>query len=58
MHDYRVLSIARPGGPVTVDPVAIDVKDIPWASKQTWAPDAAYIFKPDGKIRPIEPFNR
>jgi len=22
--------------------VAIDVKDIPWASKQTWAPDAAY----------------
>ncbi|MFC3581508.1 glycoside hydrolase family 43 protein [Sphingomonas hylomeconis] len=42
MHDYRVLSMARPGGPVTVHPLAIDVKDIPWASKQTWAPDAAY----------------
>ena len=42
MHDYRVLSMDRIGGPVTVHPVAIDVKDIPWASKQTWAPDAAY----------------
>ena len=42
MHDYRVLSMDRPGGPVTVHPVAIDVKQIPWASKQTWAPDAAY----------------
>lgn len=42
MHDYRVLSMERVGGPVTVHPVAIDVKDIPWASKQTWAPDAAY----------------
>ncbi|EZP49930.1 Glycosyl hydrolases 43 family protein [Sphingomonas sp. RIT328] len=42
MHDYRILSMDRPGGPVTVHPVAIDVKDIPWASKQTWAPDAAY----------------
>ena len=42
MHDYQVLSMDRPGGPVTVNPVAIDVKDIPWASKQTWAPDAAY----------------
>lgn len=42
MHDYQVLSMDRIGGPVTVHPVAIDVKDIPWASKQTWAPDAAY----------------
>ena len=42
MHDYHVLSMDRVGGPVTVHPVAIDVKDIPWASKQTWAPDAAY----------------
>jgi hypothetical protein len=42
MHDYRVLSMDRIGGPVTVHPVAIDVKDIPWAAKQTWAPDAAY----------------
>ncbi|MGU3392369.1 glycoside hydrolase family 43 protein [Sphingomonas sp. M1A8_2b] len=42
MHDYRVLSMDRVGGPVTVHPVAIDVKNIPWASKQSWAPDAAY----------------
>ena len=42
MHDYHVLSMDRVGGPVTVHPVAIDVKDIPWASKQTWAPDAAH----------------
>ena len=42
MHDYRVLSMDRIGGPVTVHPVALDVTQIPWASKQTWAPDAAY----------------
>ena len=42
MHDYRILSMDRIGGPVTVHPVALDVKQIPWASKQTWAPDAAY----------------
>lgn len=42
MHDYRVLSMDRIGGPVTIHPVAIDVKQIPWAAKQTWAPDAAY----------------
>ncbi|WP_033923524.1 glycoside hydrolase family 43 protein [Sphingomonas sp. 37zxx] len=42
MRDYRVLSMDRPGGKVTIHPVAIDVAQIPWASKQTWAPDAAY----------------
>ena len=42
MHDYRVLRINRIGGPVTVGPVALDVKQVPWASKQMWAPDAAY----------------
>lgn len=42
MHDYRVLSMDRIGGPVTVHPVALDVKQVPWASKQTWAPDATY----------------
>ena len=42
MHDYQVLSMDRPGGPVTIHPVGIDVAQIPWASKQTWAPDAAY----------------
>ena len=42
MHDYRVLSMDRIGGPVTVGPVALDVSQVPWASKQMWAPDAAY----------------
>ena len=42
MHDYIVLSMDRIGGPVTINPVALDVKDVPWASKQMWAPDAAY----------------
>ena len=42
MHDYRVLSMDRMGGPVKIGPVALDVKDVPWASKQLWAPDAAY----------------
>src|SRR5439155_6211099 len=42
MHDYRVLRMDKIGGPVTIGPVALDVKDVPWASKQMWAPDAAY----------------
>lgn len=42
MKDYRVLSMDHIGGPVTIGPVALDVKDVPWASKQMWAPDAAY----------------
>lgn len=42
MRDYRVLSMDRIGGPVTVHPVALDVSQVPWASKQMWAPDAAY----------------
>lgn len=42
MRDYRVLSMDHPGGKVTVHPVALDLKDVPWASKQLWAPDAAY----------------
>lgn len=52
MVDYRVLSMDRIGGPVTVHPVGLHVKDVPWASKQMWAPDAAqrngryYLFFP------------
>lgn len=42
MRDYRVLSMDKIGGPVTVHDVALDVKDVPWASKQMWAPDAAF----------------
>jgi hypothetical protein len=42
MRDYRVLSMDRIGGPVKIHDVALDVKDVPWASQQMWAPDAAY----------------
>ena len=42
MRDYRILRMDRIGGPVTIGPVALDVKDVPWASQQMWAPDAAY----------------
>ena len=44
MHDYRVLEMDRIGGPVKIGPVALDVKDVPWASQQMWAPDAATSF--------------
>ncbi len=42
MRDYRILRMDQVGGPVTVGPVALDVKDVAWASQQMWAPDAAY----------------
>ena len=42
MRDYRVLSMDKVGGKVTIGPVALDVKQVPWADKQMWAPDAAF----------------
>jgi hypothetical protein len=42
MRDYHVLSMDSVGGKVTDHGVALDVKDIPWAGRQLWAPDAAY----------------
>jgi len=42
MRDYRVLELSEPGGKVTIGPVALDVDDVPWASKSMWAPDAAF----------------
>jgi hypothetical protein len=41
MKDYQVLSMDSIGGPVTVHPVGLDIKDVPWASEKMWAPDAA-----------------
>ena len=41
MRDYRVLSMETVGGPVTVHGVALDIKDVRWAGRQMWAPDAA-----------------
>ncbi|VVS96952.1 glycoside hydrolase family 43 protein [Erythrobacter sp. EC-HK427] len=42
MRDYQVLSMDRPGGPVTVHSPALDVAQVPWAERQMWAPDAAF----------------
>src|SRR5690606_21863100 len=42
MRDYRVLAMDEIGGKVTIGDVALDVADVPWASKQMWAPDAAF----------------
>jgi len=46
MEDYRVLSMDSPDSPATDHGVALHVKDVPWAERQMWAPDAA---RKDGK---------
>ncbi len=40
MEDYHVFSMDRPGGEVTDHGVALHVRDVPWAERQMWAPDA------------------
>jgi len=42
MRDYHILSMDSIGGKVTDHGVALSVKDIPWAGRQLWAPDAAF----------------
>lgn len=42
MKDYHILSMDSIGGAVTDHGVALDIKDIPWAGRQLWAPDAAF----------------
>ncbi|AMR32302.1 alpha-N-arabinofuranosidase [Mucilaginibacter sp. PAMC 26640] len=42
MKDYHILSMDSVGGKVTDEGVGLDIKDIPWAGRQLWAPDAAY----------------
>jgi hypothetical protein len=42
MRDYHVLSMDAVGGNVTDHGVALDIKNIPWAGRQLWAPDAAF----------------
>jgi hypothetical protein len=42
MKDYHVISLDSIGGKATIHPVALDIKDVPWAGRQMWAPDAAY----------------
>lgn len=42
MEDYHVLSMDGPQGKVIDHGVALHIKDVPWAEKQMWAPDAAF----------------
>jgi hypothetical protein len=55
MEDYHVFSMDGPSGPVTDHGVALHIKDVPWAEKQMWAPDAAHK---DGKYYLFFPAKR
>ncbi len=52
MEDYHVLSMETTASKTTDHGVALHVKDVPWAQKQMWAPDASekdgtyYLFFP------------
>lgn len=46
MEDYHVLSLDHPDGAATDHGVALHLRDVPWAARQMWAPDAAHK---DGK---------
>jgi len=41
MNDYHVLSLDSADGPITDHGVVLRAEDVPWVSKQLWAPDAA-----------------
>lgn len=42
MKDYRILSMDSPQSKVKDNGIALDIKDVAWAGRQMWAPDAAY----------------
>ncbi|WP_440874134.1 glycoside hydrolase family 43 protein [Thalassotalea sp. PLHSN55] len=42
MEDYHVLSVDKESGTAIDHGVALSIDDVPWASKQMWAPDAAH----------------
>lgn len=42
MMDYHILSMKTPGGRVTDHGTGLALHHIPWASRQLWAPDAAF----------------
>lgn len=58
MRDYHVLRLDSPTSPAEDCGVALDIKDVKWAQRQMWAPDAAtkdgkyYLYfpakRPDG----------
>jgi hypothetical protein len=46
MKDYHVYSLDSIGGPITDYGKVLDIDNVPWASRQMWAPDAT---EKDGK---------
>jgi hypothetical protein len=42
MRDYHILSMDSVSATIKDNGIGLDIKDIPWAGKQLWAPDAAY----------------
>jgi len=42
MEDYHVISKDDPESPAKDHGIALHVKDVPWAKRQMWAPDAAH----------------
>lgn len=42
MRDYAILTMDRPGAPVSVTSGVLDIAQVPWAARQMWAPDVAY----------------
>lgn len=42
MKDYHILSMDSVGGDVKDNGIALDIKDVAWAGRQLWAPDAAF----------------
>jgi hypothetical protein len=42
MEDYHVISMESPASPAIDNGVALHVKDVAWAERQMWAPDAAH----------------
>jgi GH43 family beta-xylosidase len=42
MRDYHILSMDSIGGVVADHGMALDIKNVSWASRQMWAPDAAF----------------
>nr|WP_207534667.1 glycoside hydrolase family 43 protein [Pedobacter sp. SYSU D00823] len=42
MKDYHVFSMERIGGEIRDHGVGLDIKTIPWAGRQLWAPDVAF----------------
>jgi hypothetical protein len=59
MEDYHVISLDHPGAEAVDNGVALHVKDVPWAKRQMWAPDAAekngkyYLYFPAKKADDI-----